>query len=229
MRSGAGPARLKIFGTVAVAVTVGFTAVSCSGDGPPADRTAPSTTPASAPAPSMTVEEAYRKVPMDGTKDLPVAWDLAGAPDTEETLAARRALVYRYWLSQATDWTPIVPLGKFIFTDSYYQDILAPFEKTTDEENPSIGPIWIKYMGVEKTGPDTATVTFCTDLGHWHEAERVNYKVRKNRANLESYEMKRIRTGDGEQRWVADRVLDPHNDLKPKYGDACTKFATHQP
>ena len=229
MRSGAGAPQLKVFGTAVVALVVGLTTASCSEDGPPEAGPRPSATPGSAAAPSMTFEEAYRRLPMEGTKDLPITWELSGAPTTGEVLAARRGLVFFYWLLQATDWTSIIPVGRFVYSDRYYQKILAPVATTSDTENPSIGPLWIKYMGIEKTGPDRATVTFCSDLGYWHGAENKDFKVRKNRANIESYELQKIQPGDGAQRWVADRRLDPDVSRDPKYDAECRKWARHQP
>jgi hypothetical protein len=176
----------------------------------------------------MTFEEAYQKLPMDGTKDLPIVWDLSQVPDTEEVLAARRSLVFLYWEWSSTDWTSVIPIGRFLYTDKLYRLTLAPFADVTDNSNPSRGPLWVKTMGVEKIGPDQVRVTFCTDRGHWRGVED-KPEVRKNRANLESYVMKYVQTGDGESRWLADRHFDNDGDREPKYGAECTKWAQHQP
>jgi hypothetical protein len=176
----------------------------------------------------MTFEEAYRRLPMDGTRDLPITWDLSQVPDTEEVLAARRSLVLLYWEWSSTDWTPIVPIGRFLHTEEYYRKVLEPFADVTDSENPSKGPLWVKTMGVEKIGPDEVRVTFCTDLGHWRGIED-KPQVRKDRANLESYVVNRTQTGDGQRRWLVDRRFDNDGDRKPQYGAECTKWAQHQP
>jgi hypothetical protein len=176
----------------------------------------------------MTFEEAYRKLPIDGTKDLPISWDLAGLPDTSEVLAARRSLAFIYWLKQSTDWRAAIPIGQYVYTKAYFRKVLAPSETATND-NPSIGPIWVKVMGVERTGPDQATVTFCTDRGYWHRADEKDSKVREARANLESYVIKNVESGDGERHWLADRFIDNDGDRKSKYGTECTKWARHQP
>ncbi|WP_412749649.1 hypothetical protein [Krasilnikovia sp. M28-CT-15] len=176
----------------------------------------------------MTFEEAYRKLPMDGTKDLPITWDLSGAPDTDEVLAARRGLAFEYWLDQATDWTPIIPIGRFTVTEERYEKLLAPYAKISAAENPMIGPIWVKVMGVEKNGADQATVTFCTDHGYWRHAKD-SPQVRKDRANLESYQMKNVESGDGEHHWRVDGLIDNDGTREAKYGAQCTKWAQHQP
>jgi hypothetical protein len=44
-------------------------------------------------------------------------------------------------------------------------------------DNPSIGPLWVKVMGVEQAGPDQATVTFCNDIGYWRGTDGKNAKV----------------------------------------------------
>jgi hypothetical protein len=165
---------------------------------------------------------------MDGTVDLPIRWELSEASDTEEVLAARRGLAYNYWLDQATDWSPIIPIGRFLYTEAYFEKVFAPFATTT-LDNPYVGPIWVKVMGVERTGRDQATVTLCTDLGYWHRVDEKNFKVRAKRGTLQSYVMENVESGDGERHWLAGRVFDPDVDRQAKYGKECTKWAQHQP
>lgn len=167
--------------------------------------------PAEIAIPSLAFEEAQQKLPTDGTKDLPITWYLQGAPDTDEILAARQSLAYSYWLNQATDWTLIIPVGRFVYTEAYYEKLLAPYATTSAAENPLIGPIWVKVMGVEQTGTDQATVTFCTDLGYWRHTED-KPQVRKDRANLESYVLANVDSGDGERHWLTDRRIDNDGD-----------------
>jgi hypothetical protein len=176
----------------------------------------------------MTLEEAYRRLPMEGTKDLPLTWGPSEVPETEEVLAARRSLVFLYWERSSTDWTPIIPIGRFLHTEEYYREVLEPFADVTDSENPSRGPLWVKTMGVEKIDPDQVRVTFCTDRGHWRGIDD-KPEVRKDRANLESYVMKHVQVTDGERRWLADRHFDNDVDREPQYGAECTKWAQHQP
>ena len=66
---------------------------------------------------------------------------------------------------------PIIGIGRFVHLEAFHDKFLAPYERSSAVQNPSIGPIWVTVMGVENTGADQATVTFCTDLGHWHAAE----------------------------------------------------------
>ncbi|GIE90748.1 hypothetical protein Are01nite_72280 [Actinoplanes regularis] len=224
-----GSSGLKVFAAAVVAVTVGLATAGCTNDDPGGDATVPpSVASSSAVAPSMTFEEAYRKLPMDGTTDLPITWDLAGAPDTDEVLAARRSLAFIYWQMSSSDWSPITPIGRFLYTEEYFEKVFAPLANTTSD-NPSIGPIWVKPIGVEGTGADQATVIFCTDLGYWHEVEQKNPKVRTKRGTVQSYVMKNVESGDGERHWLADRVFDPDVDRQAKYGAECTKWALHQP
>ncbi len=214
--------------TIAViAVTMVLAAAGCTSDDPPADATPSSAAPGNA-GPALTFEEAYRKLPMEGTKDLPITWDLAGAPDTDEVLAARRSLVFNYWELSSIDWVPVIPIGRFVYTERYYQEFLAPYA-TASGGNPSIGPIWVKVMGVEKTGTDQATVTFCTDLGYWHGADQKSPAVREGRANLESHILENVRTGDGERRWLVDRLIDKDGNRQAQYGADCAKWARHRP
>ncbi|WP_436532173.1 hypothetical protein [Actinoplanes sp. HUAS TT8] len=220
--------RLKVLAAAVVAAAMGLTMVSCSGDDPPPDKPAPSA-PAGADGSSMTFDEAYRKVPMNGTAKLPISWELAGVPDVDDVLAARRSLAYSYWLYQEADWTSAIPLGKYVFTDRYYTKVLAPFATTSADSDPSVGPIWAKVMNVEKTGVDRSVVTFCTDVGYWHRASEKNPGVRKERGEVESYEMENVQTGDGGMRWLADRRLDPDPDRKAEYGAACADWAQHKP
>jgi hypothetical protein len=209
---------------VVTAVVVGLAAAGCTGTDEPAVVTSPSA-PGEMP---MTYEDAYRKLPMDGTDDLPITWDLSKVPDTEEVLAARRSLVFTYWEWSSTDWTPIIPVGRLLFTDELYELTLAPFTDVTNSRNPSRGPLWVKTMGVEKVGSGQVRVTFCIDKGHWRGVED-KPEIRKDRANLESFTMKYVQAGDGEKRWLADRVNDNDVDREPQYGAECTKWAQHKP
>ncbi|MEV4640400.1 hypothetical protein AB0J80_23955 [Actinoplanes sp. NPDC049548] len=226
MRTDAGSSGLKVFAVPVVAVTAGLMTASCTDDQPVAKSTPPASS-SSAAGPSMTFDEAYRRVPMNGTKDLRITWDLSGAPDTDEVLAARRSLAFMYWEGQATDWTPIIPVGRFVFTEGYYEKFLAPFANSSAVEDPLAGPIWVKFMGVEENGADQSTVTFCTDIGYWLRAKD-NTQVRKNRANLESYVVKSVESGEGERRWRGDRWINNDGSRKAKYGARCTQWAQHK-
>jgi hypothetical protein len=222
--------RPKVLAAAVVAVTVGLTTVACTGDDPPAGGSRPSPSmPGSVTGSSMTFDEAYQKLPMNGTDVLPISWELSGTPDVDEVLAARRSLVFDYWNSASVDWTPVIPIGRFLYTEDYYNDVLAPYAMVSAEPNPSVGPIWTKVVGVAKSSPDRAIVTFCTDLGYWHEAQQKNFKVRPDRAAVESYVMEKVQSGDGEQRWLADRHLVPDAERRAKYGAECTKWANHKP
>jgi hypothetical protein len=209
-------------------ITTALVVTGCTdSDEPPNAGTSASSAP-SGPAPSsMTFEEAYAKLPIDGPANAPITWEKSPEPESEEVLAARRSLALWYWERSSTDWTAIVPIGRFLFTDRFYQQSLAPFADVTDNEKPSSGPLWVKTMGVEKTGSDQARVTFCTDRGHWRDAGVT--QVPENRANLESYILNYEQTGDGERRWLTDRLIDNAIDRKAQYGAACAKWAQHQP
>jgi hypothetical protein len=182
--------------------------------------------PTAAAASSMTFDEAYQRVPLDGVGELKISWDVPQGAD--EVLAARRSLAHVYWRSQATDWTPVLPVARFLFTEQYYQQVLEGLGPS-GAGDPTVGPIWVKLMGVEKLGPDQARVTFCTDIGWWHPAGVSSPQVRKGRANLESFVMKNVQTGDGERRWLADQRFNPDGDREAEYGAQCTTFAQHQP
>ncbi|GLY00648.1 hypothetical protein [Actinoplanes sp. NBRC 101535] len=208
--------------TTLLAVAVALTIAGCT------DDSQPTTEPVASPAtPPLTFEEAYQQVPMDGTERLPITWELTGAPDTDEVLAARRSLAYEYWLSQATDWGPIVTLGNYFYGDSHYDRFLAPFASTTSD-NPYVGPVWIRVMGVEQTGTDQATVVFCTDDGYLHESEDTDFTVRDKRASVQSYTMTNVASGDGERHWLAETRSNPDTGREAKYGKACTAWARHK-
>ncbi|WP_433796348.1 hypothetical protein [Actinoplanes sp. CA-252034] len=219
---------MKLRATAVLAVTVALATAGCTdSDEPPAPGPSASSAPSSPAPSSMTIEEAYRKLPIDGPTNAPITWERSQEPESEEVLAARRSLAFWYWQGSSTDWTPIVPVGRFLFTDRFYEQSLAPFADVTDNEEPSSGPLWVKTMGVEKTGQDEARVTFCTDRGHWRDAGVTG--VPQDRANLESYVLKHEQTGDGERRWLTDRLIDNAVDREARYGADCTKWARHQP
>ena len=219
---------MKLRAASVLAVMVTLVTAGCTDSGePPTGGTSASSAP-SGPAPSsMTIEEAYRQLPIDGPENAPITWEESPEPEAEEVLAARRSLAFWYWEASSTDWTSIIPIGRFLFTDTFYQQSLAPFADVTNNEEPSSGPLWVKMMGLEKTGSDQARVTFCTDRGHWRDAGETG--VPENRANLESYLLKYEQTGDGERRWLTDRLFDNAGDRKAQYGAECTKWAQHQP
>ncbi|MDI6097236.1 hypothetical protein QLQ12_01255 [Actinoplanes sp. NEAU-A12] len=220
---------MKIRAAAIVAVTVALATAGCTDSDEPTNVGASASGVPSGAAPSsMTFEEAYRRLPMAGPENAPIIWDLSQTADTEEVLAARRSLAFWYWEGSSTDWTSIIPIGRLLFTDRFYQQSLAPFADVTNNEEPSSGPIWVKTMGVEKTGPDQVRVTFCTDRGHWRDADD-EPGVRKDRANLESYVLKHEQTGDGERRWLTDSLIDNAVDREAQYGAECTKWAQHQP
>lgn len=213
----------------AVAVMVSLTAAGCTTNDEPTNRTTPASDALSAGAPSsMTLDEAYQRVPMDGVDDLRISWDVPQGQDVDEVLAARRTLAYDYWLSQATDWTPIIPIARFLYTEEYYQQVWAGLE-TSKSDDPYVGALWVKFMDVEPLGPNQARVTFCADIGWWLQRSWDKTKPRKDRANLESFVMENVQTGDGERRWLADGHLDPDADREAKFGAECTKWAQHQP
>ncbi|MEV4276450.1 hypothetical protein [Actinoplanes xinjiangensis] len=210
------------------AVTVALATAGCTGPEEPPNVDATPSGAASGAAPSsMTFEEAYRRLPIDGPPNAPITWEKSPTADSDEVLAARRSLAFWYWQGSATDWTAIVPVGRFLFTDKFYQQSLAPFADVTDNEEPSSGPLWVKTMGVEKTGPDQARVTFCTDRGHWRDAGVS--EIPQDRANLESYLLKYEQTGDGERHWLTDSLIDNAVDREAQYGADCTAWARHRP
>jgi hypothetical protein len=220
--------RLKVVAAAVAAVAAGLTAVGCSGDDPPAGSTTSPATPSSAVAPSMTFDEANRKLPMDGTKDLPITWEVSGAQDTDLVLAARRSLAFIYWERASADWAPIIPLGRYFYTEEHYQKFLAPYANAI-ETNPLAGRLWIKYMGAEKTGADETTVTFCGDFGFLRSAKQPSPPARPQQWNLESYRMKKVMTGDGESHWLADGLIDNDGNREAKYGAQCAAWAKHKP
>lgn len=218
--------RLRV---AAVVVMVGLTAAGCTGaDDPKNEGTSVTDPPSPSASSSMTFEEAYQLVPLDGAGNLKIVWELPQGAHAEEVLGARRALAHDYWSSRATDWTPVMSTARFLFTEQYYQSVLAGLG-TSGVEDPYVGPIWVKLMGVEKLGPDRARVTFCTDIGWWLQTSWDRTEPRKDRANLESFVMENVTTGDGERRWLADRHLDPDADREAKYGAQCAEWAQHQP
>jgi hypothetical protein len=220
--------QVKVRAAAGLAVMVALMTAGCTGSDEPPDVGASASSAPTGPAPSsMTVEEAYRQLPIDGPENAPITWDKAPEPEPGEVLAARRSLAFWYWERSSTDWTTIIPIGRFLFTDRFYQQSLAPFADVTNNEEPSSGPLWVTTMGVEKTGPDQARVTFCTDRGHWRDAGEPG--VPEDRANLESYVLKYEQTGDGERRWLTDSLIDNAVDREEQYGAECTKWAQHRP
>ncbi|WP_231956895.1 MULTISPECIES: hypothetical protein [unclassified Actinoplanes] len=220
----------KALTAATLVTTVGLTLAACTVEHPRGDKTTPPAANGSAGTPSMTFDEAYRKVPMNGTANQPITWDVTSTPDTEEVLAARRSFAFLHWEKQATDWAPILPIGRYLYTDDYYASVFAPFITSTSPiEDPWAGPIWVKSVGVEQMAPDRQRVTFCADLGNWHHGSEKPYAAPGHRGVIQSYEMQNVESGDGERHWLTDRVFNPDIDRQAKYGSACTKWAVHKP
>ena len=220
---------MRMFAAAVIALTLGLTTAGCTSGNPAPDKTVPS----NAAGPSLTFAEAYQQVPMNGTGAQPITWDLAGMPQTDEVLTAQRIVAYQQWLGRSQDWRPIVPLGHYFYTDALYTDVSAPFENAVSN-TPQIGPLWIKYMGAEQTGPNRVMVIFCTDIGWWHNTKEADDVHRKNRADLDVSVMTKVRTSDGEEHWLSDKGLgkaggEGNIPNRPKYEAQCTKWAQHTP
>ncbi|GAA4952827.1 hypothetical protein [Actinoplanes utahensis] len=214
---------MRVRAAAVAAVMVGLMTAGCTDtDGPSTVDTSSLPTPGGT-ASSMTYEEAYRRLPIDGTKEVPITWDLTRAPETDKVLAARRALAFNYWMWGSTDYRPIIPVGRMLVTEITYEVILKGVADVTDHD-PTTGPLRVKLMGVGDYGGSEVTVTFCTDRGRWRGPMN---KGGKNRAYLESYEMKRVESGDGQPRWLYLALTADTEDLKARYGAECTKWAQH--
>ncbi|GAA1643325.1 hypothetical protein [Actinoplanes couchii] len=208
-------------GAAIVAVVVGLTAAGCTDPAEPPAAPAPS----GSAAPSMTYEEAYRALPLDGTEQVPITWDPAGVPETAEILAARRSLAQVYWMKSLTDWAPAIRVSRLLSTDKHYDGVMAPFADTTTD-TPQTGPVWVRTMGVAKTGADETTVTFCVDTGNWGRIKDDTQRA-EIRATLESYVMHHVQTGDGERRWLTDGGINGDESREGTYGAECTEWAKH--
>ena len=215
--------KVRVRAAAVAAVMVGSMTAGCTDtDGPSTVDTASSPTQGGT-ASSMTYEEAYQRLPIDGTKEVPITWDLTQAPETDKVLAARRALAFNYWRWGSIDYRPIIPVGRMLVTEITYETILKDVTDVTDND-PTTGPLRVKLMGVSDYGGSEVTVTFCTDRGRWRGAMN---KGGKDRAYLESYEMKRVGSSDGQSRWLFFVLTADTKDLKARYGAECTKWAQH--
>ncbi|HWS31938.1 MAG TPA: hypothetical protein VN408_04255 [Actinoplanes sp.] len=215
MRSGAGASWLK----AVAAVVMCLAAAGCTGDlDPPLEQTLPSVSP------SLTAEQAFARLPLDGTDQVPITWDLSGRKSADLLLGAQRGLAFLYWQWGSTDWTPIMPVGKIVHWGPYYEGRLSEFENVTDFQEPATGPLWVKLMGYD--GED---VTFCTDRGHWRDDED-SPGARTNRAQLETFSMtQEKRDSSGYKAWVVLDYDPLDAEMRAKYQAACTKWAQHQP
>ncbi len=185
-------------------VATALMVAGCSPDTPPT----PTPAPAASPTP-MSREEAYAAVPLDGTADTPITWDLTAVKESTKVLAARHGLAHLYWQWGATDWTPIIPVAEALYLHVFYEQSWEPFAGVTDFTEPVNGPLRVKAMGEDKTSEGFPVVTFCTDRSRWGDSG--------DRPVLETYLIHSdARLGSY---FVADE------DAEAKYRTQCTEWA----
>ena len=221
---------------VAAALVATATAAACTDD-KPTDNT-----PATAsPSPSgwtspLTDEQAFGKIPLDGTSGTPLKWQLPAPsdPETDEiVLAARRFRALDFYDVAETAANPETPyLYRHVATDRMVDKVLYPdgYPSPKPDPDPSEGTVWLWVIGVDKASPTEATVNMCLDLGWWHKHSEPANIHQINRAQLESFTVKKVGENDAAPRWKVDRhINNAIDDLGPRYGAQCTAWAKHTP
>ena len=228
---------LRWLAVVSVAITGTATSTSCTDDKPSDNRgktsAAPSPTRWTSP---FTDEQAFAKIPVDGTSNLPLVWRLPTKTDAETTeivLTARRfrALEF-YGVSQSAPDPDLAYLYRHVATDSFvdgvaYQD---GFEVDKPDPDPAGGAMWIWVLGVERPSDTEAVVDMCLDYGWYHKRSEPNDIHRGYRAELESIRLKMVAENNAAARWKADRLFASDAErLRPTYGKQCDAWAKHTP
>jgi hypothetical protein len=213
--------------TVVVALAAATVTAGCTDD---PGRPAPTPAPTSS-TPTLTYQEAYARIPLDGDPKAPVRWEVPPVADAEQasaTEAARRGVAFDYWWSAQPDQGQGGYLARYLYTAQLYDKLFGKLSPGPNAD-PNVGPVWVKVMGTEPTAPDEVWVTFCADIGWWHDGSKPADQHRAERDSLLSLQMRKVRQDDGEPRWLIDRWLDEDTDRKPRYGRQCTAWATHTP
>lgn len=183
--------------------------------------------------PEITFEAAYERIPLAGTEDLRLIWEvpeLADPDEAEALLATRRFMALDLVRHSVVKPNEYAYLYQYVATHSY-MDIYPPGGPDLRPTNrPDVGTVWIWVMAVRRLAPAEIQVETCTDIGWLHELPGPTDVPRMPRSPLERYRVLLERGGDGVERWLVDGVNPNADDeLGPEAVARCDSWATHTP
>lgn len=222
-------------GLVVASLVVVAVVSACDARQPP---DVPSESPVPSPAPTwfgpaISYEEAYRRIPMEGTEDVRLIWEvpeLSDPAESEAVLATRRFIAIDHFRGSVARPNEHAYLYQYVATRNYMQIYPAHGPDPRATNRPDVGTVWIWVMAVRRVAPDEIRVETCTDIGWLHEVPGPTEEPRLPRSPLEWYRVKLERGGDGVERWLVDGVNpNADRDLGPEAVERCDSWATHTP
>lgn len=184
--------------------------------------------------PDLSAEEAFTRIPLAGTDQVPLHWEVPDF-DTEDVaeavLAARRfqALsVYRY--SQPAPDAEAY-LYQWVATDRMIGVRFPDGPPDPDRPNPgqSRGPAWLRVLDTEQVGAAQVRVTICQDLGWLGEVDGSVDLPRHDRARHRHYAVVEQRPVDGSPHWLVNQVWAEWELVGAALRHECEEWATHDP
>jgi len=216
---------------VALLVTAGCGAEDGSGPGH-----------GSAPVPSpVPYAQAVELVPIDGSAERPLHWELDLPADPE--LAAAVTAVQHYeatwqWLlaqPTAVSAEQLSLLDWFSLPEEAdrQRDLLTASLPSSTQLT---GPRWIRLLAVESERAGEALVVMCVDTGWYTEAGVAGEPRSPDRADVYAYQVVRRPAPDGVERWRVQRsAINPMHeqdwfpDDVSTWHHTCAQWATHAP
>jgi hypothetical protein len=192
--------------------------------------------PSPAPwGPDLTDEEAFARIPLEGTEVVRLHWRLPDLDDEDPAaaavLAARRFQSLGYYRNSQATPDADAYLYQWVATERMIR-VHYPDGRPADPDSPGLGAssgvVWIWVIEVEQPWPSEVFVHMCKDIG-WHGGENLELPKRAYRASLETLWVRRTVDDDGQVRWKVNGVNpNSRSELGPELGQRCTEWATHE-
>lgn len=213
----------------AVAVLMGLLVGGCTGTVEPQPGPSPTRW-----GPSLTYKEAYERIPLDGDPVSPLRWEQSALDDldlqTRTALRVARLLRSLDHHTSSQDYTDAY-LYQWVATDRRLEVMFPDGPPGSDGFGfpPSLGPTWIKVVGVERVSPHRVEVHVCEDRGWRAAQDSSEERPSPNRAFLWHFEVIEQVGIDGVERWLVDDVWPDLDLLGPEARRECEEWAVHDP
>jgi hypothetical protein len=221
--------RIWIRTAAAAAAVLAFTGATagCSGEPPRATVVAGTTGGSSA------AEQQLARVPLNGTDEAPIYWDLAVNPDptlADAVLAARRAQALEVVRESSVKPTGLAEVLPYVETPSLASADLLVWQQQVNTD-PMVGPVWIRVIDVSRRSVDEVLVGLCVDLRWRHpRSTRVAGAPKlDHRVGILAAVVRRV-GAPGPAQWLVDDLgTGAAGDMENRRGAECTSWATHSP
>jgi hypothetical protein len=180
--------------------------------------------------PAISAREALAQVPLDGTKEIPIHWELPETDDADESaaiLTARRFRAVDFFRQSRRDWNAHAYLYQWLTIGDARDSIIRRFSTGSAEHGQRAGPVWIWVLDAERRTATEIHVHMCSDTRWVDFVERpVGDLPHGSKGRWQTYTVKLVATRDG-ARWLVDFVDDSRiTDRGDRY-DRCDAWAGH--